>query len=87
MTSGSRRIALTRIRGSSDAYGSWNIICRSRLARRSVPSAVAEHLLAVEQDLAAVGLLDADDQLAERRLAAAGLADEPEASRPRRGAA
>ena len=35
-TSGSRRIAEpTRIRGSSEAYGSWNISCRSRRRRRS----------------------------------------------------
>ena len=34
------------------------------------PSAVAKHLLAGEHDPAAVGLLDPDGELAERRLAA-----------------
>ncbi len=51
-------------------------------AGRAAPCAArcraAEDLLALERDPPAVGLLDADDQLAERRLAAAGLADEAE---------
>ena len=69
---------MTRMRGSSEAYGSWNIICRSRRAMPQRPAAQREDLLAGERDPARVGLLDADDQLAERRLAAAGLADEAE---------
>ncbi len=56
-----------------------------------IAAAALEDLLTIQFDLAAVGLLDPDDQLAQRRLAAAGLADESEglarvdgqASRPR----
>ena len=73
-----QRLAATRIRGSSDAKGSWNIICRSRRALRSVAPRSLKISLPAERDRAAVGLLDPDDHLAERRLAAAGLADEPE---------
>src|SRR5947209_1689318 len=42
------------------------------------PSPQPEHLSAAEGDPAGIRLLDPDDQLAERRLAATGLPDEPE---------
>ena len=42
MLSGSRMMEPTRILGSSDEYGSWNINCRSRRCRRNSPPLSAE---------------------------------------------
>ncbi len=54
MRSGSEMIAPTRLRGFSEAYGSWNTICSSRRTGRScrresfemsVPSKISEPLV------------------------------------------
>ena len=76
--SGSRRIVPTRMRGSSEAYGSWNMIWKSRRPRRRSlrPSLVTSS--PVETDRARRRLLERHDEPADRRLAAARLPDEAE---------
>ena len=76
---GSRARSRTRLptvwRGLSDWYGSWKTICTRRRSGRRVG---LRERLAVEQDLAAGRRLQAEQRAAERRLAAAGLADDAE---------
>ena len=72
------------MRGESDETGSWKIICtrgpegaqRLALAARVRST---RSLAVVEDDLAGIGRDGAHDDLADRGLAAAALADEAEA--------
>ncbi len=75
--SGSATIFPTEWRGLSDANGSWKTIC---IRRRSGCSWFAERrdVLTVEQDPAARRLEEPEHRPPDRRLAAAGLADETE---------
>ena len=78
IANGSPMIVPTVLRGFSDEYGSWKIICISRRsAFRSSPVAVGD-LLALEADRAGRRLEQAHEQPRGRRLAAAGLADDAE---------
>ena len=75
--SGSARISPTVMRGLSDAYGSWKTICMRRRSGRIVDwRGVGDVLCRRRRIVPAVGLVDARDQPRERRLAAAGLADQ-----------
>ena len=78
IASGSRRIAPTRIRGSSDAYGSWNTSCRSLRSLRTCLDERAAQVVAVEDDAPGGRLLQRHHHPADRRLAAAGLSDQAE---------
>ena len=72
-------IGPTRMRGSSDAYGSWNISCRSRRASLQRATCGASSMSSpVEADRARRRPMQRHDQPADRRLPAARLADEPE---------
>ncbi len=78
MRRGSATMSRTVIRGFSDAYGSWNTIWMSRrngricLRLRFVMSSPSKTILPRGR------LEQLDDRAAERRLAAAGLADDAE---------
>ena len=66
------------VRGSSDAYGSWKMICIRRRYGLSAAPVSFVMSVAVEADRAGRRLDQAEEQPADRRLAAARLADEPE---------
>ena len=68
----------TRIRGSSEEYGSWNMSWRSRRRRRSRCPRRAETVFALEADRAMGRPFERHNEPADRGLAAAGLAHEPE---------
>ena len=68
----------TVFRGFSDEYGSWKIICISRRSGRSCALREARDVLALEPDRPGGRVEEAEDQPSSRRLAAAGLADDPE---------
>ncbi len=76
--SGSATISRTVIRGLSDAYGSWKTIWMSRRDGPHLPALELRDVRALEDDVAARRLDELDDRPAERRLAAPGLADDPE---------
>ena len=78
MTNGSEMIEPTVLRGFSDEYGSWKIICISR--RSAFSSAPLMCAISRPSNLIepAVGLHQPQQQPRGRRLAAAGLAHEPE---------
>src|SRR5258708_37688175 len=77
MRRGSAMMVPTRLRGFSDAYGSWKTICTSPRIGRSAPGEPRD-VLAVEDDRSAGQLLPPDDATAEGGFAAAGLADQAE---------
>ena len=79
MRSGSAMISLTVIRGSSDAYGSWNTICMSRRSGRISPGRQRGQVLALEADLPPVGL----DQVAARSRPVVDLPQPDSPTRPR----
>ena len=66
----------TRMRGLSEAYGSWKIICTASRAALASRTGERRPVLALEQHLAFARLQQAGDHAAERRLAAARLADQ-----------
>ena len=66
------------VRGSSDAYGSWKMICIRRRYGLSAAPFSAAMSTAVERDRAGRRVDEAEQQPPDRRLAAAGLADEAE---------
>ena len=68
----------TRLRGLSEAYGSWKTICICRRSGRSARRLSGRDVAPLEDDLAAGQLVQAHDAAPERRLAAARLAHEPE---------
>ena len=68
----------TRLRGFSDAYGSWKIIIISRRIGRISARESCVMSRPVEDDLAAGRVEQAHDAARHRRLAAAGLADDAE---------
>ena len=74
-----RRCRRSVIRGLSDEYGSWKTMCSSRRSGRICAPREVRDVGAVEPDRPG-GRLDAAAamQFADRRLAAAGLADEAE---------
>ncbi len=76
--SGMPMISSTRLRGFSDACGSWKTITRSRRSARSLRAERRRDVLPVEADRARRRLVQPHDAAGERRLAAAGLADEAE---------
>ena len=76
--SGSATISLTVMRGFSDAYGSWKTIWISRRTGRIGAAVERGDVAAVEDDRARGRLDQPDDRPAERRLAAARLADDAE---------
>ncbi len=59
----SSTISATRMRGLSDAYGSWKMICAWRRRARSSARLSAAQILAVEHDLAGGGLDQLQDAL------------------------
>ena len=77
-TSGNETICSTVFRLFSDAYGSWKTICISRRSRRSSRGGRREDVGRVEVDAARGRLVEPEQQPRERRLARAGLADEPD---------
>ena len=83
---GSSRICPTRLRGFSDAYGSWKIICISRRNGRSSRRDSVVMSSPPKRTVPARRLVQPHEQPAERRLAAAGLADDAERlAAPNRG--
>ena len=65
------------MRGLSEAYGSWKIICTSSAASRAARRVRPRDVRALAQRIAPVARRhDAGDDAAERGLAAAGLADQ-----------
>ena len=74
--SASPMIAPTVMRGLSEAYGSWKMICMSRRSARSSSRVERRDVLALEPDLARGRLDQAQDAAAGRRLAAARFADQ-----------
>ena len=75
-TSGSATMSRTRMRGLSDDQGSWNTAWT--VVRYSLQGVAVERMdvLAVDEHVAGGRLLQAQDELGRRRLAAAGLAHE-----------
>ena len=71
-----RRCRPPRRRGLSDAYGSWKTICMRLRCGRIAPRPRVRDVLAVEPDRARGRLDQAQHQLADGRLAAAGFADQ-----------
>ena len=67
-----------RLRGLSDANGSWKTICISLRSGSSCLPAGVRDVLAAEADAALGGLEQPHERARQRRLAAARLADEPE---------
>ena len=63
------------MRGGSEVYGSWNTIWARR---RNRPAGLGVEGLVLEADLARRRVLQQQHRAAERRLAAARLADQPE---------
>ena len=78
MRSGSATISRTVIRGLSDAYGSWKTIWMSRRTGRICLRLNFVMSVPLKMMLAARRLDELDDRSAERRLPAAGLADDAE---------
>ena len=78
IANGSPMIEPTVLRGFSDEYGSWKIICISRRSSISCLALDVGDLLALELDRAAGRVEQPQQQAAGGRLAAAGLADEAE---------
>ena len=76
--SGSVSVCADRRRGLSEENGSWKTICIRRRSAVSAAPRGAQHVLAVEADVAAVGLDQAQHGAGGGGLAAAALADEPE---------
>ena len=74
-------MSLTGMRGLSEPTGSWKMICiRRRMRLRSRPLSAGTSR---PSNVTAAGRgLEAEDESAEGRLAAAGLADEPERLAP-----
>ena len=72
----------TRLRGFSDAYGSWKIICISRRNGRSSFRDSCVMSAPSNIDRPARRLVEAHEQAAEGRLAAARLADHAERLAP-----
>jgi hypothetical protein len=70
----------TVMRGFSDAYGSWKMICMSRAQRAQLVLARRGDVLALEPDLARGGLDQAQDAAAGGALAAARFAHQPSVS-------
>ena len=68
----------TVIRGSSDPYGSWKMICIRRRILRSASGLSLPSVDAVEGDRPLGWIAEADQCPPGRALAAAGLADQPE---------
>ena len=91
IANGSPTICSTVLRGLSDAYGSWKIICISRRSGRSCPRRAPVMSRPSKRIVPAVGSSSRRIEPRSRRLAAARLADDPErlalvapsASRPR----
>ena len=71
-------ISPTVMRGLRLAYGSWKTICMSRRTAHHLLVAQLEDRLAVDRHRARRRRDEPQDDLAERRLAAAGLADQAE---------
>ena len=65
-----------RMRGLSEANGSWKIICTARRSARDACALVIRVGPALPAPLALGGLEDPRDDAAQRRLAAAGFADQ-----------
>ena len=78
LVSGSATLAATRWRGSSDAYGSWKTTWTRWWNSRSLRPSSSVTSSPSSSDLAGGGLDQPQDHPAQRRLAAAGLADETE---------
>jgi hypothetical protein len=76
--SGVARIWLTRLRGFSDACGSWKTICISRRIGASCLARGLGDVLAAEADRAAGGAISRTSVADQCRLAATRLADDPE---------
>ena len=68
----------TRLRGLSEANGSWKIICICAAHRAQVAARPADELLACESHRAGRRGRQLQDRPAQRRLAAPGFADQPE---------
>ena len=66
------------MRGLSAPDGSWNTSCRRRRSWRSAAAGDGRRVLAVEAHRAVRRRLQADQRAAERRFAAAALADQAE---------
>ena len=66
------------LRGFSDAYGSWKIICMSRPELAELGALERGDVLALEPDLALGGIEQPHHDARERRLAAARLPDQAE---------
>ena len=75
---GAAMIEPTVWRGLSDEYGSWKIIWTSRRSRAHLPDRQVGDVAAFEDDLPAGGFQQPGDQPPGGRLAAAGLADQPQ---------
>ena len=69
-------ISWTRMRGLSEAKGSWKMICISLRSDRSSSLSSVLKILALERDGAGRGLDQAQREPAERGFAAAALADQ-----------
>ena len=82
MRSGSAMIEPTRRRGFSEPYGSWKIIWMRRRSGRSWPRLRRADVLALELDQARVDVVEPAGAAGQRRLAAAGLADQAERLAP-----
>ena len=68
----------TVLRGFSDAYGSWKIICMSRRSSRSSAASELGDVPSLEPDPALGGIEQPHHDARERGLAAPGLAHEPD---------
>ena len=66
----------TRMRGLSEAYGSWKIIWTFELGVARASGGSVATVVALEQHRAVDGGMHAGDHATERRLAAAGFADQ-----------
>ena len=77
-TGASPMMSTTRMRGLSDAIGSWKIICTASCARPRARRRPASRRRAPLDSACcpSLGSQDAGDDAAERRLAAAGFADQ-----------
>ena len=75
-------MSTTRIRGLSDAYGSWKIICILSCCRARRVGRRARERLALPAALAGGKRQEAHREPAQRRLAAPGFADEARRPRP-----
>ena len=75
---GSPMMEPTVFRGLSEAYGSWKTICMSRRSVPELPPFRLRDVVAVEPDLPLGRVVEPHHDAGERRLPAAGLADEPD---------